>query len=114
MVAKTKMRVTRFGTKIWRNGCGKIHRDDAPAKIFRDGTGHWYKNGKLHRLDGPAKEYAVSIRHAEWWINGIRHRIDGPAVEYNDGAIEYWIDNVQYVEPLMYWLAVSEWKRNHV
>lgn len=41
-------------------------------------------NGKLHREDAPALEYKNGTK--EWYINGKRHREDGPACEYEDGT----------------------------
>ncbi len=28
---------------------GRLHREDGPAREFKDGSQFWYKNGELHR-----------------------------------------------------------------
>lgn len=33
---------------------GKLHKIDAPARIYDDGSEVWYEKGKLHRVTGPA------------------------------------------------------------
>lgn len=41
--------------KEWRRPSdNKLHRIGAPAVEWNDGSKVWYQNGKLHREDGPA------------------------------------------------------------
>ena len=82
-----------YKVKVWRDRTewcqnGKIHRLDAPAVEYKNGTKYWYQNGKLHRIGGPASEYPDGYRG--WYQNGKRHRIDGPACEWSNGKKEYW------------------------
>lgn len=76
------------GTRRWRDEDGKGHRPDGPATIFINGDCIWLKHGK-------------------------RHRLDGPAVEYGKIGKGYWVDGVEYIEPLLYWMAVAEWKKTN-
>ena len=69
---------------------GVLHREDGPARIYKDGGKFWYINGKRHREDGPASEYGNGDKH--WFINGLHHREDGPAIEYKNGD-ECWYYN---------------------
>lgn len=55
---------------------GQIHRNDAPAVIYADGTQKWYRHHKCHREDGPAIERADGAK--EWLFDGLPHREDGP------------------------------------
>lgn len=44
-----------------RQKSGNLHRENAPAVEYPDGTKEWWRNGMLHRDDGPAVvELAVS------------------------------------------------------
>jgi hypothetical protein len=61
-----------------------LHRENAPAINYSDGTRLWHLYGKLHRVDGPAKESPNGYK--EWWLKGKLHRVDGPAQEYPDGT----------------------------
>jgi hypothetical protein len=47
-------------------------------------TKRWYKNGKLHREDGPAVIHRDGAK--EWYWNDRRHRSDGPAVVGSDNC----------------------------
>lgn len=69
---------------------GKLHRVNAPAVKFSEGTKAWYQHGRLHRLDGPAIAY--SDGGYEWYKDGIYHRTDGPAVYYPGGATLWFVD----------------------
>ena len=60
--------VNSYGTTIYRNSSGQLHRVHGPAIVYSDGGRDWYQNGQLHRLDGPAVEYQAGYR--EWYING--------------------------------------------
>lgn len=57
------------GTKI-------LHREDGPARVYKNGQEEWYINGKRHREGGPA---FVNETFEEWFCEGKRHREDGPA-----------------------------------
>ena len=61
------------------------------ARVYADGSKHWYLNGKRHREDGPAVEYANGDK--SWYLNGKYHREDGPAIEYGDGYKAYYIND---------------------
>jgi hypothetical protein len=65
--------------------------------ISRRGT-KYYKlpNGDFHREDGPAVELISGYK--AWYINGLRHREDGPAVEWEDGDKVWYIDDIHYTE----------------
>jgi hypothetical protein len=79
------------GTKIWCKN-GKWHREDGPAKEWKDGSVEYYIHGKLHREGGkPAIEYPSGYK--AWYQNDKRHRTDGPAIIHRDGGVEYWIDD---------------------
>ena len=61
--------IDEFGTEIWRNKDGKLHRDDdLPAMTYENGNKYWYKNDKLHRLNGPA--YEESSGYKKYYIEG--------------------------------------------
>lgn len=56
-----------------------LHRKNAPAVIYSNGTKEWYEFDFLHRdKDLPAIVY--SNGDVEYWNCGRRHRSDGPAV----------------------------------
>lgn len=45
--------VNEYGTRIWYNKFGQVHRDsDRPAIIYRNGVMQWYQNGNLDRANG--------------------------------------------------------------
>lgn len=67
---------------------GLLHRLDAPAIEWDDGSRTWYFKGKQHRLGGlPAYEGSEGTR--AWYVDGRLHRIGGPAIEWQDGC-KYW------------------------
>jgi hypothetical protein len=51
------------------------------------GTVRYYLNGQLHRDNAPAVEYSNGSRL--WKQHGEEHREDGAAVEYSNGN-KYW------------------------
>lgn len=79
------------GNKVWMSH-GRRHRVDGPAVELSNGTRAWFSRGRLHRKDGPAIE-----RHdgrLEWYQRGERHREDGPAIELAGDKFEYeWWQN---------------------
>jgi hypothetical protein len=60
--------VDRYGTKLWHNEVGQLHREDGPAVEGVNGTKIWYQNGQLHRGDGPAIKEANGSKY--WYFNG--------------------------------------------
>ena len=90
--------IDEYGTRIWRNDKGQLHRIDGPAKEYACGDKYWCVDGKRHRLDGPAIEYTNGYK--AWYFNGELHRLDGPAVEYTDGHKEWWVNDVFLDNPL--------------
>jgi hypothetical protein len=54
------------------------------------------KQGYLHREDGPAREFKDGSK--EWFINGQRHREDGPAIEWGDGHKSWYLNDKLYYE----------------
>jgi len=76
----------------WRDGQGRLHREDGPAWVSSSGAEEWRRHGELHRVGGPAmvKEHALI-----WAVDGRRHRLDGPAVVYRDGTVEWWVDGAR-------------------
>lgn len=111
-----------FVHQYYKNG--KLHRDNAPAKVYSNGNEVWYKNGKIHRDNAPAiinkipldfidnvdfldeEELPLKCLYNVWYNNGVFHRIGGPAVEsihlYNNNETcvykEYYVNGVEYTE----------------
>lgn len=83
------------GTKFWYYN-GKRHRENGPAIENSNGTQAWYKHGLLHRADGYAVKHPDGTK--EWNFQGELHREDGPAIEYASGCKEWWIEGIQYTE----------------
>ncbi len=103
---------------------GKLHRDNAPAKVYTNGNEVWYYNGKIHRDDAPAiinkipldfidnvdlvddEELPLKCLYHVWYHDGVFHRIGGPAVESihlyskNEESVytEFYIHGVEYSE----------------
>lgn len=79
----------RDGTMMWSHH-GDFHREDKPSITWEDGSQRWYYHGKLHREDGPA---VVNVGGKQaWYVHGEQHREDGPAVIYGDGSQEWWMN----------------------
>lgn len=83
--------------------CTILHREDGPAKIYKNGDKEWFINGVNHRDDGPAAEYVCGEK--VWYKNGQRHREDGPAIEYFDGHGLYFLHNIHYKQK-DYWAII--------
>jgi uncharacterized protein (UPF0216 family) len=66
--------INLYGTKHWYNEDSKLHREDGPAVISKDGNQYWYRNGKCHREDGPAVIYKDG--NQEWYLNGKEYTED--------------------------------------
>ena len=62
------MTVNEWGTLIYRNSLGQLHRQYGPAIEWADGDKSWYLNNKRHRTDGPAVECANGDMH--WCLDG--------------------------------------------
>lgn len=94
LIKSTKVKVSfdYEGAKTWKVG-SKLHREDGPARVFRNGDREWWVKGVRHREDGPAIERADGYR--AWFINGIQHRLEGPAIEFANGD-RVWMKNGQY------------------
>jgi len=45
---KSKIIISRRGTKYYKLPNGDFHREDGPAVEFIDGSKHWYINGKQY------------------------------------------------------------------
>ena len=63
--------IDEYGSKIYRNQKGELHRDEGPAVIWRNGQQAWYRNGKYHREDGPAIIWADGTQF--WFLNDIEY-----------------------------------------
>jgi len=86
------MTIAEYGTKVWKNSEGKLHRTDGPAVECSNGTKYWYVNNMCHRLDGPAIEFSNGTQY--WYVNDMLHRTDGPAIDLANGDRE-WHQNGQ-------------------
>ena len=74
---------------------GKIHRDNGPAGIYKNGDKLWYKMNNIHRDDGPA--IIDGNGRKEWYFKHQAHRLDGPAV-IDGNKKEWWIEDFQLSE----------------
>lgn len=68
---------------------GKLHRENGPAIILKNGGEFWWFNGKRHRIGAPAIENVSGYK--AWYIHDALHREDGPAVEHPNGDREWWL-----------------------
>ena len=93
---KYRIEVDTYGTRMYYNTAGQLHRTDGPAIEWEDGGTCWVQNGLRHRTDGPAVEWANGTK--EWYQDDLRHRTDGPAVEYTDGRKEWYINGQELTE----------------
>jgi hypothetical protein len=64
------MKLIFDGEEYWHDDNMKLHRDDGPAVVGRNGYFAYFQHGKRHRLDGPAVH--DSLRE-NWYINGIEY-----------------------------------------
>lgn len=106
------------------NDCDKLHREDGPASITKNGYQEWWANGKCHREDGPAiirpSGYQVWVENGviqrkdgpaiirsdggqEWYRNGKLHREDGPAVLWSDGSPQWYINDKEITDEVNQW-----------
>ena len=103
----------KYGSIIYINAVGKLHRIDGPAYEGLNGTKEWWVDGKLHRTDGPARIWADGSKF--WYQNGKLHRTDGPAVEKADGTKEFWIDgNLLTEEEFLKYTTIKEFSMDEL
>lgn len=69
---------------------------NGPAKIDCHGNKYWMVGDLIHREDGPAIEYANGDKC--WYINGLLHRVDGPAGELKRGSKAWFIHGQRHRE----------------
>ena len=62
------LEVDEFGTRIYRNSVGLLHRIHGPALECANGAKYWYLNDRLHRQYGPAIEHSSGDK--EWFLDG--------------------------------------------
>lgn len=70
--------------------------NDKPAIISDDGCEVWYHHGKLHRDNAPAIMFKSGVKCNFWYRYGKRHREDGPAAMWDNGTCEFWYEGDQY------------------
>jgi len=82
--SNTKMYIDIYGSKIYKNSKGSLHRLNGPAIEYSDGDKYWFKEGSCHRTDGPAREYSDGDK--EWYLffKGLEEK------EFNS-----WISRIQ-------------------
>lgn len=87
-----------MGTKISEFDIYDVSDGEPIFKITVGDVTEYRKNEKYkwHREDGPARIWKDGTK--EWWINGQRHREDGPAIIYGDGRMRWYIDYIEYSE----------------
>ena len=49
MKEQPKLEIDKYGNKKWYLN-GKLHREDGPAKEWKNGYKKWYLNGKLQKI----------------------------------------------------------------
>jgi hypothetical protein len=103
---ESTLEIDKFGTKIWRNKEGYLHRLDGPAVEYNDGGKIWYKNGKKHRLDGPVVELGNGYK--EWWQNDLYHRVDGPALIARSGVKAWYLNGYMFKNKQDFFESLSE------
>ena len=79
------------GTTIYRDSCGKFHRDDGPAVTYPDGTTVWFQFGKIHRIDGPAITYLDGTQQFWFEDNHIELMDQKIGTEVSDLAHQSWL-----------------------
>ena len=62
------LEVDEFGTRIYRNSVGLLHRIHGPALECANGAKYWYLNDRPHRTTGPAIEWADGDK--SWYLDG--------------------------------------------
>jgi hypothetical protein len=93
---KSTKEVDDNGTIRWFDEKGRLHREDGPAIIMKNGYQAWYKEGKYHRDGGPA--IITKSGSKKWFKENNIHRGNGPAVEYYDGRKLWYINGEVYTE----------------
>ena len=95
-IQKESVQSIEYGSKVWRNPKGELHRTDGPAVIHSDGYQAYWQNGLLHRTDGPAIIRPDGTQ--EYFQNGELHREDGPAVILSNGKGSYYLNGYSLTE----------------
>ena len=97
-IKKCYVVVDDIGTTRWYKDakCTVLHRENAPAVEYANGSRLWCQNGQRHRIDGPAIEWWDGDKR--WWQNGQRHRADGPAIEWASGRKDWFINGNRMTE----------------
>jgi len=103
---KSILEIDIYGTKMWRNAKGQLHRLDGPASEWVNGSKRWYEDGRLHRLDGPAVVFFNG--YIEWRLKGNLHCESGPAVVFPKGKKQWWLNNIFYRTKEDYFDALSD------
>ena len=62
------LEVDEFGTRIYRNSVGLLHRIHGPALECANVAKYWYLNDRPHRTTGPAVEWADGDK--SWYLDG--------------------------------------------
>lgn len=99
----------------YRNSAGNLHKEDGPARIYKDGSEEWWWNGTKHRTNGPSDlihhDGGVTVL---WYHYNVLHREDGPAVHHACGRKEYWYKGVLHREdgPAIIDKDVKKWYQN--
>lgn len=84
--------IYRNGTEMWYID-GELHRaDDEPAIIKLNGFQAWYQNGQRHRKIGPAVVTELGDQH--WYKYGVHHRKNGPAIVLKSGQREWYVRGI--------------------
>ncbi len=102
MMQQPSLTVSRDGTHEWRLPSGRLHRVDAPARIYTDGTQEWILHGERHRADGPSIINPNGIKM--WHLHGKRHRTDGPAWIDVDGRQEWYMHGERITDQVNTWM----------
>lgn len=87
--------IDNYGTKLWKDKSGKLHRDgDLPAIIWDDGRHDHYKHGNLHRDgDKPAIYYSNGESPFVAYVkNNKRHRDGNKPAIIREDHYEYWVN----------------------
>ena len=92
------IKINKIGDKFYYSDekLTKLHREDAPAIEFANGSKYWCVDGKIHREDGPAAELGNGSKY--WYVDGKLHRENGPAVEDKNGYKYWYLHDIEYTE----------------
>jgi hypothetical protein len=65
-------------------------------KSYKNRVEYLDERDDLHREDGPARIWKDGSK--AWFLNGYRHRMDGPAIEMNNGEKSWYLNDKRYSE----------------